>query len=339
MTLSHFTEIMIPAIENEIREIITCAQQQDFTNRSIVDLMSYHFGWSEENSINQKFQGKRIRPLLVLLTTESSGGNWNRALSSAAAIELIHNFSLIHDDIEDNSDLRRGRKTLWKTYSPALALNTGDALFSLSFIAISRSEDHLPEKIINQIYKLLAETCLHLTQGQHLDILFEAEDCLEMDDYWQMIQGKTAALIAASTKLGGLISGVTEEIQNHYYLLGKYLGLAFQIQDDVLGIWGDPKVTGKSIASDLIDRKKTLPILFGLAQRKLFFKLWQAPSNIDTIPLLASTLKKEGAYNYSKDQIKSLTERALLELEAIGVKNSASDALSELIDSLINRNL
>jgi geranylgeranyl diphosphate synthase type I len=335
MTLLEYSHFLLPAVEEEIKAVVSDANiEQD---ASLHTMLTYHMGWSGPGS-GKKAQGKRIRPLLLLLTTIANGGEWQLALPAAAAIELIHNFSLIHDDIEDNSEYRRGRETLWKIHQVPLALNAGDAMFSLSFLALDRLSRDLDPGIIQKTHTLLAQTCLALTKGQHLDISFESDDLVTVERYLQMIQGKTAALLACTTQLGALIAGADNEAIELYRQLGFNLGIAFQIQDDYLGIWGDQALTGKSVASDLVARKKSFPILYGLQQQGEFARAWlQQEITESNAPELAKMLENEGAHDYTKEQAEHYTHLALQDFQQMRNEISATTALEELFLKLLKR--
>jgi geranylgeranyl diphosphate synthase type I len=210
--------------------------------------------------------GKRMRPLLLLLCTEAPGGNWRLALPAAAAVELLHNFSLIHDDIQDSSPIRHGRPTVWKVWGIANAINAGDALFGLSYITLQKLyEQGIDPVVVLKTWRVFNDTVLELTRGQHLDMRFETQRDVSVDDYISMIRGKSAALVAACAQMGAWIATGDEDVARHYASFGLNMGIAFQIRDDILGIWGDPSVTGKSTATDIV-ALKSLPVLYGLSQ-------------------------------------------------------------------------
>ncbi|MEJ2487922.1 MAG: polyprenyl synthetase family protein [Anaerolineales bacterium] len=293
-------------------------------------------GWTGEGA-GVKAQGKRIRPLLLLLVAEAVGGDIEKAMPAAAAVEILHNFSLIHDDIEDNSPTRRGRETLWKRHGIPLAINAGDSMFTLAFQALAKlSDHHTPERCL-KVYKLFTQTCLSLTKGQHLDISFERSANVQVPDYLEMIQGKTAALLSGSAEIGALLGGATPNEQETYKDLGNFVGLGFQAHDDLLGIWGDADVTGKSTSSDLLARKKTLPVLYGLEQSGRFADMWEEKITEVNAAELALQLKNEGAYDYTKNIASEYTQKAMNALETAMPKGYAGEALSELIHSLVQR--
>src|SRR5688572_7057581 len=237
------------------------------------DMLTYHMGWTGEGA-GPDATGKRIRPLLLLLCTSSCGGDWHSALPAAAAIELVHNFSLVHDDIQDNSPIRRGRDTAWVKWGAPMAINVGDALFVISNQAILDLKNNYAPEVVLRAAEILNNTCLDLTRGQYLDISYEERTDLTVEDYWPMIAGKTAALLSACCHIGSLLGGADESKQEAYRSFGHYLGLAFQVQDDILGIWGDESIMGKSAASDLVEGKNSLPVLAGLGKKGRFAERW-----------------------------------------------------------------
>jgi geranylgeranyl diphosphate synthase type I len=177
-----------------------------------------------------------------------------------------------------------------------------------------------------------------LTQGQHLDIAFESQDKVEIEKYWQMVGGKTAALLAFSLEVGALCAAVSPEIQSNFHDFGHYLGLAFQVQDDILGIWGDEEIIGKSSTGDLVVRKKTLPILFGLGQKNAFFEAWMAgPITPEAAVGLGQVLEAEGGRAYAQSTADRLTDLALTALEGAQPQGNAGEILRELAKKLLNR--
>jgi geranylgeranyl diphosphate synthase type I len=335
---THFEDLanrMRPALQTELETVLALADSHH--TPLLHQMLSYQMGWEGEKA-GPDAQGKQIRPLLVLLSAKASGGTWQDALPAAAAVELIHNFSLIHDDIQDKSDLRRGRPTVWKQWGRAQAINTGDAMFTLGFRALLRLRDTCTADIALQAAQILQDTCLRLTQGQHLDIAFEDREKVTLEEYWEMVEGKTASLLAACPEIGALCAGSTPAVQTHYRAFGQALGLAFQAQDDLLGIWGETKKSGKSTTGDLITRKKTLPILYGLSREKEFSAWWEQKVLREAdIPGLAALLKKEGAYTYTKNRVQTQTTRALAALQEAQPQGSAGKALHELAHKLVGR--
>jgi geranylgeranyl diphosphate synthase type I len=335
MDLKGFHSRMQPAIDAELRAVVGSPKLTVFTG--LREMLAYQLGWEGDGS-GVEAQGKRIRPLLVTLTAEAVGGEWQKALPAAAATELLHNFSLIHDDIEDASLLRRGRPTLWSKWGIALAINAGDAMYALAFEAIHRLEQTIGAEAVFKAGSVLTDTCLQLTGGQHLDISYEDSRDIPLESYWPMVTGKTAALLSACVQLGAICGGADSSTSELLHRFGYSLGLSFQIQDDWLGIWGDEAETGKSKASDLVAGKKSLPILYGLKQGGAFSREWLSRSlgTFDT-DHLAELLVEDGAREYTESQAKQYIQEAMSALEQAGLTNDAGQALQELATSLLNR--
>jgi geranylgeranyl diphosphate synthase, type I len=335
MSLNSQTNLMLPAIESELQGIV--ARLDEPRTRTFYEMLTYHMGWSGTNA-GQEATGKRIRPILVLLTCAACGENWERALPAAASIELIHNFSLVHDDIQDASVLRRGRPTVWKQWGMAQGVNAGDALFVLAQLAVLETRIKFPPEIVLKSGEIIHQACLALCSGQFLDISYEKRVDLTTEDYWPMISGKTAALLSACTHIGALLGGAQDPIQESYRNFGHYLGLAFQVQDDYLGIWGDSNLTGKSTESDLITRKKSLPVLYGLARKGPFAKRWKEGAvHPDEVEDLSEQLAEEGSRLFTQETANQMNDLALQSLHAADPQGEAGDALFELTNKLLNR--
>lgn len=329
------TETLLTAIETELRKQI--ARLDEPHTRLYYEMLTYHMGWTGEGA-GEKARGKRLRPLLALLVNIAAGGEWQKALPAAAAIELLHNFSLLHDDIQDNSATRRGRPTVWKIWGIPQAINAGDGMFILANLSMGDLTLHYPAKTVLHGERLFQEACLTLTRGQFLDLDFEKRGALNTGDYWKMIAGKTAALIGFSTQIGALLSEADESVQESYRDFGHYLGLAFQIQDDILGIWGDEALTGKSAASDLLEGKKSLPVLYGLEEKGAFAKRWQqGPLAKGEIPQMAQLLEKEGSRLKAQLQADQMTDLALESLRLADPQGTAGDTLFSMTERLLGR--
>ncbi len=335
MTLSTWMERLLPAVEAELQAVVALSGGDGLDGFRA--MMAYHLGWEGEGA-GPAARGKRVRPLLVLLTAQAAGGDWQAALPAAAAVELVHNFSLIHDDIEDDSPLRRGRPTVWRRWGIPQAINAGDGMFTLAHLALLRLRDTCAPETVLRAAEIFHRTCLHLTQGQYLDIAYEQRHDLTVDDYWPMVRGKTAALLAACTHLGALIAGADPTRQAAFRTFGERLGLAFQALDDYLGIWGDEAQTGKSAASDLVEGKKTLPVLYALAQGGAFARRWQqGPIPAEEVPQVADLLVQAGAQTYTRRVAAELTDQALQALREAQPQGEAGRALTELAHRLLQR--
>jgi len=335
MTLTTFTAEMRPAIEAELKRNLAAIDDPGMAE--YVRMLAYHMGWEGEGA-GEKAQGKRVRPLFVLLTTAAAGGDWRQALPAAAAVELIHNFSLLHDDIQDRSELRRGRPTVWTLWGEAQAINAGDALFAVAHLALKDLDEVLAPEVALHAHYILPRTSIALTQGQYLDISYEDREDLSINDYWPMIGGKTAALMAACTELSALIAGVDADARERFRVFGDLVGQAFQVEDDRLGIWGDEALTGKSAESDLLAGKKSLPVLYGLESSPEFARRWAAePITEDSVGDMTALLEACGAQEYIESKAQELTQQALDTLQATGGEGDAHDALRELTTLMIRR--
>jgi geranylgeranyl diphosphate synthase, type I len=337
MSLSLFSELYLDPIETALQHEVDRLRQPGL--EELRSMLAYHMGW-EGAGAGAEARGKRIRPLLVLLAAEAAGGAWEKALPAAAAVELVHNFSLIHDDIEDQSPLRRGRPTVWTKWGLAQAVNAGDTMFTLAHLAVLGLGQTVSAEIALQAALALQETCLELTQGQFLDLSYEGRTDLGEADYWPMVGGKTAALLSACTCLGSLAASAPPDTCETYAHFGRLLGLAFQAQDDLLGIWGDPSVTGKSAASDLLAGKKSLPVVYGLSRGGAFAVRWgQGPVTGQDVQAVAAQLEVEGGRAYTLEQANRLTGEALQTLEDAHPQGKAGQALRDLAHMLLSRKM
>jgi geranylgeranyl diphosphate synthase type I len=335
--LPQFSQLLLPAIENELSTVVN--RGFSVLTEPLRFMLAYHLGWEGEGA-GKEAQGKRIRPLLVLLITAACGNSWENALPAAAAVELIHNFSLIHDDIQDQSELRRGRRTLWMNWGIAQAINAGDAMFSLAQLAISKLQKTTSSQVTCQASELLNQTCFKLTKGQFLDLSYASRQDVTLDDYWPMINGKTAALLATCAEMGALMGGASSEVQAFSRDFGLNLGLAFQVQDDLLGIWGQTEQIGKSNESDLASGKKSFPVLYGLSRNGQFARRWTSgPITPPEIPEVVEMLTNEGGLIFTQAEADRLTQQALKALDNIVQvpSNDAGKALVELAHSLLQR--
>lgn len=251
------------AIQTAMRELFP---QVEARISRFYQMQEYHLGWRDQTLQPTALDpGKLVRPQLVLLACQAAGGDPIQALPLAAGIQLLHDFTLIHDDIEDDSATRRGRPTLWSLWGLAQGINAGDGMFVLAHLALHRlSQVDIPAERILAILRRFDEIILQVCEGQFLDISFEGDLTISPDDYLIMIGRKTAALIAGSCELGALVAGAGPATTAALATFGQSIGLAFQIEDDLLGIWGAPELTGKPFAADLYRRKVSLPIVYAL---------------------------------------------------------------------------
>ncbi len=228
-------------------------------------MMRYHIGWVDEKGLDQEGSGKLSRPTLCLLACEAVGGDWHSALPAAAAIELVHNFSLIHDDIQDRSYERRNRPTVWKLWGEAQGINAGDAMYALAHLTLLRLSDRgvAPEKVV-LLSKQLNLTSLELCQGQYLDIEYESHMDVGVEHYLDMIGKKTAALFETALYFGAVLGTDNQAHVSSLRSFGRNLGMAYQVYNDLEGIWEKGESGKGSPYTDITHRKKTLPILYAI---------------------------------------------------------------------------
>lgn len=250
------------AVESAARNLLVSGPE----HAGLYDMVRYHLGWFEQGHTGPAPQatGKRLRPALCFLVTESLGADWQVALPVATAVELVHNFSLIHDDIEDASRFRHHRETVWAKWGTPQAINTGDALLMVAHQAVLETEPRLPADIGAAASRLLTRTCRELCEGQYLDLLWESAPSVTVEEYLGMVERKTARLFECAAALGALCAGAQPDVLLHVGLFARALGMSFQVADDILGIWSPQALTGKTAALDVMSRKKTLPITLAL---------------------------------------------------------------------------
>lgn len=335
MGLMGLADEVLPLLEAELHHQI--ARLAAAPTMPLHDMLTYHMGWTGEGA-RADGGGKRIRPLLLLLSARAWTNEWKVALPAAAAIELVHNFSLVHDDIQDNSPTRRGRPALWTVVGAPMAINAGDALFAVAHLAVLDLSASVGAETKLSASRILQQACLDLTRGQFLDLANPRKPGVTIQDYWTMIEGKTAALIAAGTEIGALIGSHDAEIAARMKSFGRLLGLAFQVQDDILGIWGDQALIGKSTASDLVEGKSSLPILYAIQREPGFAERWfAAPLRPDEVSGAAQLLKDCGAYDYAVQERERLTDEALTALAKAGPAGETGAVLAELTQQLLDR--
>ena len=328
---------MIAAVEEEILKAIQSLNKK--ITHNYFEMVDYQFGISKRQKYI-KNRGKMLRPLILLLcsTNTNSHITWKNAVPAAAAVELLHNFSLVHDDIQDNSPTRRNRPTVWKEWGIPQAINAGDGLFSMANISIGNLSTHFEGELVVQIMKVFNKTCLDLTRGQFMDIAFEEIENISLEQYWTMIEYKTARLISASAEIGAILSGNENEVIMDFRKFGLNLGLAYQIEDDILGIWGSEGKTGKSVTMDLETSKKTLPVVYGLNNSPKFAKRWYKGNITKEESIsLSNQLKIDGALEYSQNHVINLTDKALIILNKLPLPANYKQVLFDLSTSLLDR--
>jgi geranylgeranyl diphosphate synthase type I len=338
-TVSHDLDLATLIADTEA-EILRLVGDHDPSTAGAYAMIRYHLGLDGSGAP----AGKRMRPLLGLLAYASIAGDHAAALPGAAAVELGHNFSLVHDDIEDGDRERRHRLTLWALHGVAQAINAGDMLFSLSRVALHRlTALGFSDWKVLRLMRLYDETCVKLCEGQYIDIATsESDDLMSVELYFDMIGRKTAALIAASIEAGALLATDDEDVIARYRAFGWALGLAFQLNDDLLGIWGAEQATGKE-PTDIARHKKTLPVIYafehaGPEDRERLVELYERdqPTRDDVTEIVA-ILERTGAHDFTRTEARRHRDAALAELDAAGVVDAqAREKLEQIIVSVIS---
>lgn len=287
-----------------------------------------------------KTGGKKFRPALTLLSCQAVGGKPEKALKAAAAIELTHTFSLIHDDIMDNDDTRRGKPAVHKVWGEPLAILAGDSLFAKSFELLSQSaEDNIAYERVVDALQVLTNSCINICEGQALDMAFEDTFNVTKDEYMNMIYKKTGDLITASTTIGAIMGGASSNEIQALRTYGKQIGLAFQIQDDYIDLTGDESI-GKPVGSDLVEGKKTLMVVYALEKANKedhdrLVELLEA-NDESIIPEAMEILEKYGAINYARSKAYDCVIESKQALSILP-DSDAKDALFKLADFVFTR--
>lgn len=286
--------------------------------------------------------GKRLRPVLTLLACEVFDINYQKAMAAATAVEVFHNFSLIHDDIMDDAPLRRGNETVHEKWNLNTGILSGDAMLILAYQFFEQYEP----TIFQELAKLFSKTALEVCEGQQYDVDFETRTDVTLDEYLKMIEYKTAVLVGAAMKMGAIVAETTEENKNLIYNFGLNLGIAFQLQDDYLDAFGKPETFGKQVGGDIIENKKTFLYLkameFGNADEKEqlthLFSI-QPQDNTDKINSVKRIFNHSGASLATQKAIEAYTFKAFEVLEKMQINDAKKTVLKNFGKNLMNRNV
>jgi geranylgeranyl diphosphate synthase type I len=337
MTPAAFDRYM-PLIQAEMRRAVGNDPAR------LYGMVRYHLGWEDrEGRPSSAGGGKALRPVLCLLVCEALCGDPRPALPAAAGIELLHNFSLVHDDIEDGDETRRGRATAWTLWGEPQAINAGDGLWALSTRTLLNAVDTgAPPDTVVRAMRILNDASLRMIEGQAADLEFESAERVTTDEYLRMIAGKTGALITASVTLGALFAGADPWAVAALVRYGEEVGRIFQIHDDVLGVWGEEAVTGKSAGNDLRRKKKSFPVLHGLTATnpaaREFAALYARPELDDSeIARASSLLDEAGAREAAARLCESAFQRAVEALTDGRLPESARTELEAMGRFLLTR--
>ncbi|MCO6174919.1 polyprenyl synthetase family protein [Flavobacterium sp. NRK F10] len=286
--------------------------------------------------------GKRIRPMLTVMVADIFNCAIEKALPAATAVEVFHNFSLIHDDIMDEAPLRRGHQTVHEKWDLNTGILSGDAMLILAYQFFENYEP----KIFRQLAKLFSKTALEVCEGQQYDVDFEIREDVTVPEYLKMIEYKTAVLVGAAMKMGAIVAEANEEDANLVYDFGLNLGIAFQLQDDYLDAFGDPETFGKQVGGDIIENKKTYLYLMAMQnaeediQRQLQYLFSLKPNDSsEKVELVKNIFRNSRADEMTKLAIREYTDKAMKTLEAIQVAEDKKQVLRAFGENLMNRNV
>lgn len=286
--------------------------------------------------------GKRMRPVLTLMATEVFDADCKKSLAAATAVEVFHNFSLIHDDIMDDAPLRRGNETVHEKWNINTGILSGDAMLILAYQYFEQYEP----KIFQELAKLFSKTALEVCEGQQYDVDFETREDVTIPEYLKMIEYKTAVLVGASMKMGAIVAQTTEENKNLIYDFGLNLGIAFQLQDDYLDVFGNPETFGKQVGGDIIENKKTYLYLKAMEfakpeEKEQLLHLFsiQPNDNTEKINSVKEIFNSTGASQETKNAIEKFTLKAFETLEKMDIKDSKKAVLKAFGEKLMSRNV
>ncbi|HLC28779.1 MAG TPA: polyprenyl synthetase family protein [Dehalococcoidia bacterium] len=316
----------------------------DRAPQPLYQMVRYHLGWEDAEGRPDHASGKGLRSSLCLLTCEAAGGELRQALPAAAAVELVHNFSLVHDDIQDRDAERHHRPTVWKLWGEAQAINAGDAILALAHLTILRLGDEgVSAPMVFAAARALDERTLEMVEGQTLDIWLEDRLDVGLPGYIEMIEKKTGALFDCALTLGALVAGADSAVIQQLGSIGRTLGTAFQIRDDMLGIWGDVSKTGKPRGADIRRRKKSSPLVYALndarsgARHELRAIYGKPALDDEDVARVLSCLEDAGAQDYCVRLAAERKESALVALGQLELKPRQAAEFREAAEFLLER--
>lgn len=283
--------------------------------------------------------GKRLRPMLALMAGQLYDADETALMPAALALEMFHNFTLLHDDVMDQAPTRRGRQTVWKKWNANTAILSGDQMLIESYKLL----EHLPVRLQPEVFRIFSKMGTEICEGQQMDMDFEHRDDVSVVEYKEMIRKKTSVLLGAAMQIGGLLAGATPDDQDRLYAVGVNMGMAFQVQDDLLDVWGDPATFGKRIGGDIVENKKTLALLLALRyaddEQQVSLREWlqKDGDEEEKIAAVRALYDEIGVRQMLVNTIDEYTHLALRELEALPVEEEKKQPLVAMINQLMNR--
>ena len=333
----------LPLVLSRYKDVLDLALKDAISDRRIFlyDMLRYCMGWSDAYGAPlETKKGKGIRPSLCLFTCDALGGDIEKALPAAVSLELIHNFSLIHDEIQDSDEIRHHRPTLWNVWGIPKALVAGNVMRVLADKSMSTMpSEH--SKLLTVSSSIVSEACLEMIEGQYMDISFEGGDGISVDQYMKMISHKTGALLRSSVHIGAVIGSRGGRVADIFREIGIKLGFMFQIRDDILGTWGETTSTGKPVGSDIRRKKNTLPIIHARETQpyqeeisELYSLEFIEDHHVDRVLDILDATK---AGHYCQGLVENYALEVSKDIQEIGFSKNSKEEFQALVSFLVDR--
>ncbi len=347
MSNDHSPHTALPSMFDQYGDLIQGALRNnlDLRGSAVYDMLRYYMGWADETGAPiAAMTGKAVRPTLCLFGCEAVGGYVNHAIPAAVALEFIHNFSLVHDDIQDEDETRHNRKTIWAVWGKPKALVSGNVLRVAADIALhSLEREGIPPSRSVAAVALLTESYLEMIEGQYLDLSYEGRRDIGMEDYLRMISRKTGALIRCSLNLGATVGTDDAQMIAALRECGRALGYVFQIRDDALGVWGEEAITGKPVGSDIRRKKNSYPVVYTLEtasgeDRRRISEMYAKPELDDgDVESVLAIMDKIGARERAQADAARWADRAMSAVAPLEFSRQSRERIEEFTHFLLVR--
>ncbi len=348
--LAYRRPVPIPGAFQQYRTIIGDALRRRMPDGepAVYNLLRYHMGWSDEHGRpTEAQQGKALRPTLCLFACEAVGGNPEDAVPAAVAIEYVHNFSLIHDDIQDEDETRHGRETLWHRWGKGKAIVAGNTLRVVADSTLYELVDAgLSPALALEVTETLTGSYLEMIEGQYLDLEYEGRQDIGTNRYLEMISQKTGALFRCSVDLGARIGTDDDDTRSAFHEFGRQLGYVFQIRDDVLGVWGEEESTGKPVNADIRRRKNSFPVMYAMSQARgddkrtlsgIYGKEMDAEITETEVEAVLAVMDRAGTREFAQNMAVQHRDAALDALTSVEMAPKTRRGIEELTEFLLVR--